>query len=197
MKKYHLLNGIQIHLSMKVENQPQQKKEYSVNLRVLLKGLHKEFPEEDRKHWSTDHWAMKQQTLDRRRGRKKWKKNWLCLMKMLHHVCLIPFCIIDMNYWYDSCKVFFKQLINLLLSMLPQRVPDLDKKLNSPFFFSLGLSVGRRPFASEPLYEETCNALWTKMETQNLVLNYKKKKKKRIRTSALPELMRRASQVKM
>lgn len=132
----HLLNGVQIHLSMKVENQPQQKKEHSINLHLLLKGLHREFPEKDTKHWSTDHWAMKQQTLDHRGEKKKRKKKyWMCLMKMLHHVCLIPFCIIDMNYWYDSCKVFFKQLNNLLMSMLPQRVPDLDKKLNSPFFF--------------------------------------------------------------
>ncbi len=95
-----------------------------------LKGLHKEFPEKDRKHW-----AMKQQTLDRGEKKNNKKKKPECLMKMLHHVCLIPFCIIDMNYWYDSCKVFFKQLNNLLLSMLPQRVPDLDKKLNSPLLF--------------------------------------------------------------
>lgn len=48
-------------------------------------------------------------------------------------------CMFDtiLYYWYDSCKVFFKQLNNLLLSMLPQRVPDLDKKLNpSPYLFS-------------------------------------------------------------
>lgn len=48
-KKLHLLNGTQIHLSMKVENQPQQMKEYSINLHLLLKGLHKEFPEKDLK----------------------------------------------------------------------------------------------------------------------------------------------------
>lgn len=132
-------------------NSPQQKKEMGFNLHLLLKGLHKEFQEKDRKLWINE-----QRTLDRGGGKKKQKKNWMCLMKMLHHVCLIPFCIIDMNYWYDSCKVFFKQLNNLLLSMLPQRVPDLDKKLNSPlFFFSSGLSTGHRPFACEPPYEET------------------------------------------
>lgn len=57
--------------------------------------------------------------------------------------------------------------------MLPQRVPDLDKKFNPPpfFFVSLGLSVGHRPFASEPPHEETCNVLWTKMKEPNLVVN--------------------------
>lgn len=45
MKK-KLSNGIQIHLSMKAEYQPQQKKENGINLHLLLKGLHRE----DRKH---------------------------------------------------------------------------------------------------------------------------------------------------
>lgn len=80
----------------------------------------------------------------------------MCLMKMLHHVCLIPFCITDMIL----AKCFFKQLNNLLLSMLPQRVPDLDKKTPSllSFFWD-----SHRPFASEPLHEETCNVLGTNM----------------------------------
>lgn len=122
---------------MKVEHQPQQKKEYSINLHLLLKGLHKEFPEKDK---TLKYWSLSNEATDSGSGRKKNKQkktNPECSMKMLHHVCLIPFCIIDMNYWYDSCKVFFKQLNNLLLSMLPQRVPDLDKKLNfpPPFFF--------------------------------------------------------------
>lgn len=46
--------------------------------------------------------------------------------KMLYHVCLIPFCIIDII----PAKCFLKGLNNLLLSTLPQRVPDLDKKLD-------------------------------------------------------------------
>lgn len=76
------------------------------------------FKEPTNEQWSVRLWIV---------GVKKKKKKLNVLMKMLHHVCLIPFCIIDMN-WYDSCKVFFKQLNNLLLSMLPQCVPDLDKK---------------------------------------------------------------------
>lgn len=46
-KKSHLLNGIQIHLSMEEENQPRQKKDYSINLHRLAKGLHKECSEKD------------------------------------------------------------------------------------------------------------------------------------------------------
>lgn len=163
------MNGIQIHLSMKVEIQPQQTKEYSINLHLLFKGTSQRVSREGQKtmieQWSDRLWIIGEE-------KEKKRKYWMCLMKMLHHVCLIPFCIIDMNYWYDSCKVFFKQLNNLLLSMLPQRVPDLDKKLNStpPLFFSLGLSAGHGPFAFEPPYEETCNALWTKMKEQDLVL---------------------------
>lgn len=167
MKQLFLLNGIQIHLSMKVEDEPRQKEEYSINLYPLLKGLH--FPETDRKHGSTRHWAMKQRTLDQRR-KKTTKKKPECL-KMLHHVCLIPFCIIDMNYWYDSCKVFFKQLNNLLLSMLPQRVPDLDKKLLPPLFcfFLLFLwdsqwVTGLLPLS--PHWKETCTVLWTKIKNR-------------------------------
>lgn len=98
---------------------------------------------------------MKQQTLDHGRrggGKKRNKKYWMCQLKVLHHVCLILFCIIDMIL----AKCFLKQLNNLLMSMLPQRVPDLDKKLNphSPIvFFSLGLAG---LLALRPLYEETC-----------------------------------------
>lgn len=49
--------------------------------------------------------------------------------------------------------------------MLPQRVPDLDRKLNSPprpfFCFLWGCQwvVGLLTF--EPPYEETCNVSWT------------------------------------
>lgn len=52
---------------MKVENQPQQKKEHSINLHLLLKGLHREFPEKDRKlnNEATDSGSQ---------GRKKKKK---------------------------------------------------------------------------------------------------------------------------
>lgn len=125
--------------------------------------------------------------------KKKRRKKGMCLMKMLHHVCLIPFCIIDMNYWYDSCKVFFKQLNNLLLSMLPQRVPDLDKKLPLPrfllFFFFGTLSRGHRPFSlSAPIRGDLCCG--PRWRNKNIVLEFKKeKKKKSIRTSALPGLM--------
>lgn len=114
-------------------------------------------------------------------------------MKMLHHVCLIPFCIIDMNYWYDSCKVFFKQLNNLLMSMLPQCVPDLDKKKRKKkkrkklphifFFHSLGLSLAQRPFClwAFKWRDLSCVVLWTKMKKQRLVLRYKRLNKIKIR----------------
>lgn len=146
-KKTHLSNGIQIHLSMKVEIQPQQTKEYSINLHLLFKGTSQRVSREGQKtmieQWSDRLWIIGEE-------KEKKRKYWMCLMKMLHHVCLIPFCIIDMNYWYDSCKVFFKQLNNLLLSMLPQRVPDLDKKLNStpppPFCFFFGTLSGSWAF---------------------------------------------------
>lgn len=177
-------------------------KEYSINLHLLLKGLHKEFPEKDLK--TLKYWSLSNEATDsgswewkkkKTKKEKKKNKNWMCLKKMLHHVCLIPFCIIDMNYWYDSCKVFFKQRNNLLLSMLPQRVPDLDKK-NPPslffFFFSFLDSwwvIGL--FAFEPPYEETCNVSWTKMKKQNMILSLNS-----IRTSALLELMWIASLVK-
>lgn len=180
---------------MKVENQPQQKKEYSINPHLLVKGLRRE-----RKHSSTDHWAVKQQTLDLWGAKKeKRKKYWMCLMKMLHHVCLIPFCIIDMNYWYDSCKVFFKQLNNLLLSMLPQRVPDLDKKLNSPspffFFFCLWDSQWFRGLL--PLRPNMKRLKCVVDRDEGTEFGPELKKKKSLRTSALLELMWMTSQVKM
>lgn len=53
-EKSHLLNGVQIHLSMEEENQPQQKKDYSIILHLLLKGLHVEFSEKDLKLSRTD-----------------------------------------------------------------------------------------------------------------------------------------------
>lgn len=49
---------------------------------------------------------------------------------MMCHVCLIPFCIIDMNL-----AVFFKQLNNLLPCMLTQLVPGEDKNHNHTLFF--------------------------------------------------------------
>lgn len=114
-------------------------------------------------------------------------------MKMLHHVCLIPFCIIDMNYWYDSCKVFFKQLNNLLMSMLPQCVPDLDKKKEKkrrekipPHFFSFILwdshwLEGLFVFELVKWRDLPCVVLWTKMKKQRLVLRYKRLNKIKIR----------------
>lgn len=66
----------------------------------------------------------------------KWgkKKNLNVFNEMLHHVCLIPFCIIDMIL----AKCFLNNWIIYLLSVLPQLVPDLDKKLNSsPFLVFL------------------------------------------------------------
>lgn len=73
-------------------------------------------------------------------------------------------------------KCFLKQRNNLLLSMLPQRVPDLDKKIPPLppfffFFFSFGLMMVHRPFAFEPPYEETCDVFWTKVKKQKMVLS--------------------------
>lgn len=60
----------------------------------------------------------------------------------MFHICLIPFCIIDMNL-----AVFFKQLNNLLLCTLTQLVPGEDKNHNHTlFFFSRRRRLG---FASE------------------------------------------------
>lgn len=61
----------------------------------------------------------------------------MCL-KMLHHVCLIPFCIIDMNR-YESC-VFYKELNNLLLSVTSVCPRPGQKKAPHCFFFFLSLS---------------------------------------------------------
>lgn len=99
-----------VHLSIEVENQPQQQKE----VESTVKGTSRSF-----------HWAMK--PLDRREDKKN-KKNLNVFDEN------VASCMFDtiLYYWYDSCKVFFKQLNNLLSSMLPQRVPDLDRKLNSP-----------------------------------------------------------------
>ena len=95
---------------------------------------------------------------------------------MLHHVCLIPFCIIDMNYWYDSCKMFFKRLNNLLLSMLPQCVPDLDKKnkktlnwtpLYFPSWFSFGTQRLKGLFLQAPVWTDLW---WRNQRTYGSVL---------------------------
>lgn len=77
------------------------------------------------------------------RGQKRWqdieqRSNWLWIeggekkimlnvLKKLHHVCLIPFCIIDMIL----AKCFLNNWI-IYYYLLPQRVPDLDKKFNLP-----------------------------------------------------------------
>lgn len=53
-EKSRLSNGVQIHLSMEEENQPRQKKDYSINLHLLVKGLHKEFSEKDSELLRTD-----------------------------------------------------------------------------------------------------------------------------------------------
>lgn len=70
---------------------------------------------------------------------KRNKKTWMCL-KMLHHVCLIPFCIIDMILakWF-----FFKRLNNLLLS-----VTSACPRPGQPPPFLL-FSGARGPFALE------------------------------------------------
>lgn len=61
---------------------------------------------------------------------------------MMYHICLIPFCIIDMNL-----AVFFKQLTNLLPCTLTQLVPGEDKNHDHTlFFFSRRRWLG---FASE------------------------------------------------
>lgn len=51
--------------------------------------------------------------------------------------------------------------------MLPQCVPDLDKKLNSPFYFFLsGPLVAHRSFFFLPFnpYLKSCHVLWTNMK---------------------------------
>lgn len=200
-KKLHLLNGTQIHLSMKVENQPQQMKEYSINLHLLLKGLHKEFPEKDLKtlkYWSLSNEATDSGSWEWKKKQKKEKKKktktecvWrkCCIMYVWYHFVLLIW-IIDMIL----AKCFLNNGIIYYCLCYLSVSQTWTKKIPPPYFFFfffldswwvIGL------FAFEPPYEETCNVSWTKMKKQNMILSLNS-----IRTSALLELMWIASLVK-
>lgn len=115
-----LSNSLVFHLSMKWAMKLQWHKERWMNLNPTYKGL----SVNSRKLWSA---SSDSNRLVGGWGKNvKKKKSWMCLMKN------VVSCMFDtiLYYWYDSCKVFFKGLNNLLLSTLPQRVPDLDKKFN-------------------------------------------------------------------
>lgn len=66
----------------------------------------------------TDRWAA--HWGEQKKNRMRWK--------MLHRVCLIPFCIIDIIL----ANCFFLNNWIIYYCLLPQRVPDLDKKLSPP-----------------------------------------------------------------
>lgn len=86
---------------------------------------------------------------------KYWPQQWCTRMwgtkkTELHPVCLIPFCIIDMIL----ARCFLNNWI-IYYCLLPQRVPDMDKKtkLQHGFLFCpLGRLVVPRPFAFEPWF---------------------------------------------
>lgn len=141
-KKLHLLNGTQIHLSMKVENQPQQMKEYSINLHLLLKGLHKEFPEKDLKtlkYWSLSNeatdsgsWEWKKKKQKRKKKKTKTECVWrkCCIMYVWYHFVLLIW-IIDMIL----AKCFLNNGIIYYCLCYLSVSQTWTKKIPPPYFF--------------------------------------------------------------
>lgn len=106
------MNGTQIHLSMKVENQPQQMKEYSINLHLLLKGLHKEFPEKDLKtlkYWSLSNEATDSGSWEWKKKNKKGKKKKQKLNVFEENVASCMFDTI-LYYWYELLIWFLQSV---------------------------------------------------------------------------------------
>lgn len=105
-------------------------------------------------------WAIcsrEMDTLQQGSGRKKVKKKKkkrMCLM--MYHVCLIPFCIIDM----DLAVFFFKQLNNLLPCANSAR-PRCGQNASSHlvFFSFLGAQEARNLWRSSPALMEL---MWLK-----------------------------------
>lgn len=153
-EKSHLSNGIQIHLSMEEENRTRQKKDYSIILHRLVKGLHKEFSEKDSellKNW----WMSSEASDSGSWGLKRRKKNLMCwwkccIMYVWYHFVLL--------IWIDMilAKCFLNNWIIYYCLCYLSVSQTWTKKLNSPLFsfilflkkcYFWGLSMGQRPFA--------------------------------------------------
>lgn len=79
---------------MEAGNQPQQKMNGSINLPTAKETGSRDSTEAP-EIWDYLSWSNRL-SVTRWKKNKKQKKIPECLTIMLHHVCLIPFCIIDM-----------------------------------------------------------------------------------------------------
>lgn len=136
----HLLNCIPVQLSMGVNNQPQQNESTA----AVIKGTSVLIVELS----APDSGLL---------GRKTQKRK----KKVFENVASCMFDTI-LYYWYDSCKVFFLNNWIIYYCMLPQSVPDLDKKITPHIFcFFYVYDLGSQfHFTTEDIKEEKHIPLW-------------------------------------